>query len=253
MMSVVREDIGHCAVLTLNRPNVLNAINNELLDELERHLDLLETDSSRALVLTGEGRAFCAGSDLNQRHGDPAVRMARMHRLVLRLQAFPKISVAAINGVALGGGLEVAMACTFRIALPGVRLGLPEICLGLIPAYGGTQMLPHLVGRSKALQMMLDGAPIETEEAVRIGLLDRLAVPSSGLLEQACTWAVSMGRNGLIAQQAIRRAVSEGLQMDLSQGLALELGLATKIAESADAQEGILAFVERRKPVFSDC
>jgi enoyl-CoA hydratase/carnithine racemase len=113
-------------------------------------------------------------------------------------------------------------------------------------------MLPRLVGRSKALQMMLDGQSIMSEEALLIGLLDRLAVPSTGLLEQACAWAESMGRNGFMAQQAIRRALDEGATMDLAQGLALELGLATTIAQSADAQEGVLAFIERRKPVFSD-
>ena len=128
-------------MLTLNRPAALNTITNEMLSQLELHLERIEHDDSRALVLTGTGRAFCAGTDLNQWHGDPQQRLLRVHAFLRRLLDFPKISVAAINGLALGGGLEFPLACTFRVARRSAKLGLPEVKLGLLPAYGGTQLL----------------------------------------------------------------------------------------------------------------
>jgi len=127
MSVVTREDRGICAVLTLNRPQVLNTITNEMLSAIEQHLDEIERDSSRAVILSGEGRAFCAGTDLNEWHGDPQQRLVRVHALVRRFMDFPKLSIAAVNGLALGGGLEFALACTFRVARRGARLGLPEI------------------------------------------------------------------------------------------------------------------------------
>jgi enoyl-CoA hydratase len=140
MLLVERQNIGLCAVLTLNRPAVLNALDDALLDALDVELDTAEVDSCRAVVIVGRGRAFCAGSDLGGAHGDPEARVRRMHRLVERLQTFPKITIAALNGLALGGGLEIALACTFRVAMAKAKLGLPEVKLGLIPLYGGTHV-----------------------------------------------------------------------------------------------------------------
>lgn len=244
---------GNCVVLTLSRPQVLNAINDALLDELEGHLDRIASDDSRALVITGQGRAFCAGSDLNEREGDPAVRIARMHRLMLRLSDFPKISVAAINGAAMGGGLEIALGCTFRVSISAAKLAVPEIRLGLIPVYGATQLLPRLIGPGPALRMMMSGEALDGTSAYKLGLIDHLADCADNLLEEACAFAAKYNGYSLPAQQAIRQAVIEGTNLSLADGLALEASLGQRIGMTDDAKEGVLAFVERRKPVFKDC
>lgn len=250
---VSRNDHGTCAVLTLNRPGVLNAISDSLLDELEAHLDTLAGDSSRAVVITGSGRAFCAGSDLSGAHTDPEHRILRMHALLERLQTFPKITVAALNGLALGGGLELALACTFRVAHPATQLGLPEIKLGLMPLYGGTLLLPRLIGESQALQLMLSGDPVDGTEALRLGLLNSLSASPEALLEDAIALACRCSRHSLIPQQALRRLVRETAGMPLVEGLAREWEIGREVTASADAREGLQAFLEKRKPVFRDC
>ncbi|MCY1412645.1 putative enoyl-CoA hydratase [compost metagenome] len=251
--SVTHQRHGVCAVLTLNRPESLNAIDDALLDELEAHLERIASDDSRALVITGEGRAFCAGSDLKGGTGDADARIRRMHQLILRLRRFPKISVAAINGFALGGGLEIAMGCTFRVAAAPARLGLPEIRLGLLPVYGGTQLLSRLIGQQQALRLMLGGEPVDGRRALEIGLADELVEQPGEALAAACELATAHSGYGLLAQQAIRQAVRDGLELPLEQGLELEARLGSEIKDSHDAQEGVRAFVEKRKPVFRDC
>ncbi|MBO3274786.1 enoyl-CoA hydratase/isomerase family protein [Pseudomonas schmalbachii] len=246
-----RQDV--CAVLTLNRPEALNAISDDLLDELEAHLERIAADDSRALVITGAGRAFCAGSDLKSGSGDAGARIRRMHRLAQRLRQFPKISVAAINGFALGGGLEIALGCTFRVCAAEAKLGLPEIKLGVLPVYGGTQLLPRLIGEQPALRMMLSGEPVDSRRALELGLVDEVVDSVDEVLDAACRLAAAHSRYGLKAQQAIRRAVQEGLQLPLDAALELEAGIGQEITRTHDAQEGIRAFVEKRKPVFRDC
>jgi enoyl-CoA hydratase/carnithine racemase len=252
MPAVTRQDAGDFAVLTLNRPEVLNAVSNHLLDEFEAHLDDIESGTPRALIITGQGRAFCAGSDLNERDGDPALRIAQVHRLIERMTCFPKISIAALNGPALGGGLEIALACTFRVAVSDARLGLPEIKLGLMPVYGGTQLLPRLIGERRALQMMLSGEAVAGAKALEFGLVDQLVERASDLLDAALHMAKDHALYGLIAQRAIRRAVREGLQLPLTDALTLERTLGRRVAATADAREGIQAFLEKRTPVFRD-
>jgi enoyl-CoA hydratase len=244
--------LGTCAVLTLNRPQVLNALNDALLDELDRYLDRIAVDDSRAVVIMGQGRAFCAGSDLNERDGDPALRIARMHRLMLRLAEFPKISVAAIHGAAMGGGLEIALGCTFRVCTAEAKLAVPEIRLGLIPVYGATQLLPRLIGKGPALRMMLGGEALDGLNAYSVGLVDHLTDSDDNLLDAACAYAARYSGYGLLAQQAIRQAVREGCTLSLADGLVLEAGLGRRIGMTHDAKEGVQAFVERRKPVFKD-
>ncbi|MCY1409322.1 putative enoyl-CoA hydratase [compost metagenome] len=246
-----RQDV--CAVLTLNRPESLNAISDDLLDELEAHLERIAADDSRALIITGAGRAFCAGSDLKSGSGDAGARIRRMHQLAQRLRQFPKISVAAINGFALGGGLEIALGCTFRLCAAEAKLGLPEIKLGLLPVYGGTQLLPRLIGEQPALRMMLSGEPVDGRRALELGLADEVVESADEVLNAACRLATTHSRYGLKAQQAIRRAVQEGLQLPLGAALELEASLGLEIKTTHDAQEGIRAFVEKRKPVFRDC
>jgi len=150
MAVIERTDLGNCAVLTMNRPSSLNAITTEMLEQLDHELDVIEQDSTRAFLLTGTGRGFCPGTDLKEPPKDTQQRINQVHQLVLRMVNFSKLSVAAINGLALGGGLELAMACNFRVAAPEAKLGLPEIKIGLMPAYGGTALLPRLVGSARA-------------------------------------------------------------------------------------------------------
>lgn len=244
---------GHCAVLRLNRPEALNSINNAMLSEIEMHLDVLENSDCRAVVITGEGRGFCAGTDLKEWHGDPTERMRRVHALVLRLLHYPKTSIAAINGLALGGGLELALACTFRVARAGARLGLPEVKLGLLPAYAGTQLLPRLIGANRALEIMLGGEPVDGTRAAEIGLANRVVPDEADVVSAACEFAGVFTRHSLVPQRAIRRAVLEGMEMPLEDGMALELRLVAEVSASADTQEGVNAFLEKRAPVWKDC
>lgn len=252
MNTVVRHTHGCCAVLTLARPDALNAITNPMLAELDAHLSEIAGDATRALILTGQGRAFCAGSDLKERRDDVARRLETVHALVERLQQFPKISVAAINGAAFGGGLELAMACTFRVAHASARLGLPEIKLGVMPVYGGTQLLPRLIGERRALRMMLDGEPVDADTALAWGLVDRTVAAPEALLDSALELATACSRYGLLAQQGIRQALREGMRLELAAALRLEREIGARVAATNDAREGVRAFVEKCAPLFSD-
>lgn len=228
------------AVIRLDRPKVLNAINEAMVDEIEAALDRIEADEAiRALVIVGTGRAFCVGSDLKEGGGDPDARIARMHRLMLRLGDFPKIGVAAFNGLALGGGLEIGMACTLRVAATDARLGLPEVTHSLMPAYGGTQLLPRLVGVGRALEMALSGAMIDAARAEAIGLVNAVAEDA---LAAAVALADRCSRGGRLAQQEIRRAMLGGVGLPLAQGLALEAAGASRIAASDEAKAAVAAF-----------
>jgi len=243
---------GHCAVLTLNRPQVLNSISNDMLDELERHLAAIAGDDSRALILSGAGRAFCAGTDLNEWHGDPQERLLRVHALVQRMLEFPKPVVAALNGLALGGGLELALACTFRVARRGAKLGLPEIKLGLLPAYAGTQLLPRLIGENRALEMMLSGDPVDGDAALAIGLVNRVCEDEADVVAAAVEFAASFTRHSLVPQRAIRRAIGEGMRLPLGEALAHERELVREVSASVDTLEGVQAFLEKRAPRWHD-
>ena len=159
MSIITHSTIGNCAVLTMNRPAALNAITTDMLNLFESQLDAIEKDDSRAVILTGAGRAFCPGSDIKSPPDNVRARIDQVHRLIRRLLEFPKLSIAAINGLALGGGLELALACTFRVAASDAKLGLPEIKIGLMPAYGGTVLLPRLIGAGRAQEMMLGVSP----------------------------------------------------------------------------------------------
>jgi enoyl-CoA hydratase len=251
MSILTLEMAGACAIVTLNRPKVLNAINTPLLDEIEAALDAIEKDNSRALILTGAGRAFCSGTDISgaEQHAESTedfarARIARMHTLVLRLIDFPKPSIAALNGLAIGGGLEIALACTFRIAAPAAALGLSEIKLGLVPSYGGTQTLPRLIGQARALEMMLTGESVSAEEALRIGLVTRI---DSDPVAAACAFAEKLPNGAGAAQLMIRRAVEQGVSLTLAEALEKERALAMEIAVSKEAKEGAAQFNARKQ------
>lgn len=213
---------GKIAVLTLNRPKALNALNGPMLDALDAALDAALHDRKRAVVLQGSGRAFSAGADLKETHADPMDRVRRVHGLVCRLQQLPIITVAAVDGFALGGGLELAMACTFRVAGPNAMMGLPEIKMGMMPGFGGTQLLPRLVGAANALEIMLSGEPLDATAALRLGLVNAISATTADVLPAAIDLADRCSRHDGKAAQAIRTSVASGASLSLKEGLEVE-------------------------------
>ena len=208
---------GKIAVLTLNRPKALNALNGPMLDALDAALDAALRDRKRAVVLQGSGRAFSAGADLKEAHADPMDRVKRVHGLVCRLQQLPIITVAAVDGFALGGGLELAMACTFRVAGPDAMMGLPEIKMGMMPGFGGTQLLPRLVGAANALEIMLSGEPLDATAALRLGLVNAISATTADVLPAAIDLADRCSRHDGEAAQAIRTSVASGASLSLKE------------------------------------
>ena len=245
-----------CAVIVLNRPEVLNAINEALLDQLEAALNEIEQRELKAVIITGAGRAFCSGTDISgdDRSGDDIAalsteeyadrRVLRMHGLIRRLIDFPKVIVAALNGLAYGGGLELALACTFRTASPAAKLALPEIKLGLIPSYGGTLLLPRIVGAGRALEIMLTGESVDAGKALALGLVSSVGPDPVG---EAVALAERLHSNGSDAQRAIRRLVAEGADHDLATGLELERKLTREVAVSDGAKKGLAKFAARKR------
>jgi enoyl-CoA hydratase len=243
------------ATITVNRPDRLNALNAAMIDELRGALLQVRHDESvRAVIITGAGeKAFVAGADiaeLSQQSPLGAKITAQRGQHVFDLvETLGKPVIAAINGYALGGGCELAMACTLRVAADTARLGQPEINLGLIPGYGGTQRLPRLVGRGRALELLLRGHQIDAAEAFRIGLVDRV-VPGAELMATALALAVELAAKAPVAARAILEAVHKGLQMPFAEGQAYEATLFGLVATTEDMQEGTHAFLEKRRPAF---
>ena len=254
-MTVQLSRIDELALMTFDRPEVLNALNFELLRDLGAAIDQVAGGDARALLVTGAGsRAFCAGADVKELM-DRSLAATRQgaalgQAIFAKLDVLPIPSIALINGYAFGGGLELALACTFRIALPGARLGLPEIKRGLIPGYGGTQRLPRLIGEARALEMILTGRTVMAEEALRIGLVNR--VVDRDMLGAGVSFAREMACFSLPALGFARDAVRRGLPTSLKEGLAIEADLNTLAFQTADAAEGMTAFLDKRQPVFRD-
>jgi enoyl-CoA hydratase len=251
---VERED--GVALVTLNRPKVLNALNQLMISELRAALAQLENDAAvRVVILTGAGeRAFAAGADIAELNALPgAVAGAALARtgqgLTLQIERMRKPVIAAVNGFALGGGCETAMACTIRIASEHARFGQPEVKLGLVPGGGGTQRLPRLVGRGRALQLILTGGTIDAQEAWRIGLVNEV-VPAADLIARAEAVLAEIFANAPIAVSYALDAVNRGLNGDPAEGLALEAALFGVCAGTADKAEGAAAFLEKRAPAF---
>lgn len=245
------------AVLTLNRPEAHNALNAKTIAEISEAIDqvALATDV-RALIITGAGeKAFCAGADIKEMLGiDPGAkrRMAELGQATFaKLDKLKVPSIALINGYAFGGGLELALAATFRLATPNASMALPEIKLGLMPGYGGTQRLPRVIGEAKALEMILSGKIVGAEEAVECGLVSRIVETETRLAD-----AIEFGRQftgySLAALLHAREAVKRALAQPLHEGLKTEADLSTLAFQSKDAQEGMTAFVEKRAPKFVD-
>jgi enoyl-CoA hydratase len=243
------------ATITVNRAPMLNALSAATVRELERVLVAAEQDERvRVLILTGAGeKAFVSGADISElKDLDPpaGTRTAAFGQGVFRrLETMGKPSIAAINGYALGGGCELAMACTIRIASETAKLGLPEVTLGVIPGYGGTQRLPRIVGRGSAMDLILTGRAIDAQEALRLGLVSQVVAPAD-LLETARKTALRIMRNGPLAVRAAMQAVDHGLDGGLEAGCRMEAALFGLLCATGDMREGLSAFLEKRKAEF---
>ena len=243
------------AVVTVNRPKVLNALNRQTVDELYTvTLELTQDSSVRCVIVTGAGdRAFVAGADIGelakQTPGEGRERARRGQRLADLMENMGKPVIAAVNGYALGGGCELAMACTLRLASDTAKFGQPEINLALIPGYGGTQRLARLVGKGRALELLLTGAQIDAQEAWRIGLVNRV-VPAASLMSEAHVLAAGLAAKPRIAMRYILDAVNTGFDLPLAQATELEATLFGLATATEDMREGTTAFLEKRHAEF---
>ncbi|HHN94461.1 MAG TPA: hypothetical protein ENK17_06810 [Anaerolineae bacterium] len=248
------------AVLTIDHPPV-NSFNRQVITELEAALDeLLADDGVKAIVITGGGeRAFVAGADipeikdLFEKAGadEAAAFVERGHRTFLKIERASKPVIAAINGFCLGGGMELAMACHIRICSDRAMLGQPEINLGIIPGWGGTQRLPRLTNKGKAIELILTGDMLSAQEALRLGLVNKV-VPAQGVLKEAKRLARQIASKSKFAIAAALRAVTEGLDLPLEEGLRKEADQFVVLRDKEDPREGINAFLEKRPPQFKD-
>jgi enoyl-CoA hydratase len=242
---------GAIATVTLHRPEVLHALDAAMFDELERVFQQLAADNDvRVILLIGSGdRAFAAGADIRALTGTDAVSgratSERGQQVFLGIERCGKPVIACVNGVALGGGCELALACTFRIASERAKLGLPELKLGLIPGYGGTQRLPRLIGRSAALRLMLTGTAVDSAEALRLGLVDEV-VPASELMARARAIAESIAAMAPLAVSAVIEAVARGDGKPIDAATQVEAEIFGRLCATADKREGLTAFLEKR-------
>jgi enoyl-CoA hydratase len=243
------------ARITFNRPNVLNALNRKTMDELGDCLKKVRADDAiRVLILTGAGeKAFIAGADINELSQQTPVNGREFtlygQEIIHRLETLGKPAIAAINGFALGGGCELALACTLRIASRNAKLGQPEVKLGIIPGYGGSQRLPRLCGRGVAHELILTGEMITAEEALRVGLVNRVVEPGE-LLATAEAIAKKIIANAPLAVKYALEAVERGMEMPQEEGLYLEATLFGLCCATQDMREGTRAFLEKRPPKF---
>lgn len=243
------------ATITFNRPKALNALNGHLLDELAAALDAIEGDEAiRVVVLTGAGeKAFVAGADINELATFDTLQgklFSRKGQLIIgRLQELAVPVIAAVNGFALGGGSEMALACDFIYASENAMFGLPEITLGIIPGFGGTQRLPRLVGVNRAKEMIFTGKMMPAAEAAAIGLVNRV-FPAAALMEETMKTARSIANKGKVSLRAAKQAINNGLNVDLATGCQIEVDAFAICMASEDGKEGTRAFIEKRKPTF---
>ena len=244
------------AVLTLNLPEALNALNAATIGEIADAIDAAGAMDIRALIITGAGdNAFCAGADVREMVGIDLISKKRKSELgqatFAKLDTLRVPSVALINGYAFGGGLELALAATFRLATPRAAMALPEIKLGLMPGYGGTQRLPRVVGEPRALELIMTGRTVRADEAFQIGLVNRI-VDETDRLDHAMAFAREFTGYSLVSLSYAREAVMRALSCALQDGLKTEAEISTLAFQSQDAREGIAAFIDKRPAQFSD-
>ncbi|WP_020656115.1 enoyl-CoA hydratase/isomerase family protein [Massilia niastensis] len=252
---VVLDDLGDKVFqIGLERPERMNALGVATVAALRKAVAEAAANGARVLLLRGSGRAFCAGADLKERKGmtldEKLAHNAGINDAINAIAAAPFVSIAVLNGLALGGGLEMALACDVRIAAAGISLGLTESRVGAFPGAGGSQRLPRVVGRSRALAMMLSGEPVTSEYAERIGLVSELVAPEA-LEARAHVLARLLASRSAPALAAIKRLVYQGIEMPLADGLRLERAALPAILGSSDYAEGLAAFEEKRAPRFT--
>ena len=253
---IVVETTEGISTITFNRPKALNALNSSLLNEFDHALlEIAGNEDIRVLVLTGTGeKAFVAGADITELARldtlSAKVFISKGLRIINTLAELPIPVIAAVNGFALGGGLEISMACDFIYASSTARFGQPEINLGLIPGYGGTQRLPRIIGIGQAKELLLTGRMVSAEEAHRLGIVNRVLAPEA-LMSEVMAIAREMAMKGKVALRAIKQAVNNGLNVDLASGLRIETDAFCLCMASSDAKEGTSAFLEKRKPEFN--
>ncbi len=243
------------AVITLNRPEALNALSFQIVQEISDAIDRAAGSDARALLITGAGgKAFCAGADISELMGRSVTEVRagarRGQTIFAKLDELAIPSLAVINGFALGGGLELALACTFRVAAATARMGLPEIKLGLVPGYGGTQRLPRHIGEARAMELILTGRFVDAAEAERIGLVSQ--VIDGDLMAGAEAFARTFSGYSLASLKLAREATRRALDVNLDEGLKIEADVNALSFFLEDAQEGTAAFLAKRKPVFKD-
>ncbi len=252
---VLEERKDQTAILTLNRPEVMNSFNFAMLRGLQEKIDALRFDPEiRVIIITGAGnKAFCAGADLKERATLSDVQVKEfiftIRNLFTAVEYLPKPVIAAVNGVALGGGTELALACDIRIAASTATMGLTETRLAIIPGAGGTQRLPRLVGRGKAKELIFTGRRVDADEALQIGLVNKV-VPPEKLMDACLEMAAMICETGPIAIQQAKYAINYGLETDLHTGLAIESNAYWITIPTEDRLEGLAAFREKRKPVY---
>ncbi|MGA7616539.1 MAG: enoyl-CoA hydratase-related protein [Thermoanaerobaculia bacterium] len=248
----IRDRILH---LTINRPQVLNALNTQTVEEIGRVFDeALLDDGVGSVIVTGSGeKAFVAGADINELARNDALSGKRTsergQHILSKIERFPKIVIAAINGFALGGGCELALACHIRLASENAQMGLPEVTLGIIPGYGGTQRMVRLLGKGKAFELICTGDRVKADEAERIGLVNRV-VPAGDLLTTAEEMAKKIMSRGPVAVRAAMEAINHGSDMTLGDGQSLEATLFGVLCATEDTKEGLTAFIEKRPANF---
>lgn len=255
MKNLLLEEKEGIGIITINRPEKLNALNKELLFELRGLLEKVRSeDKIKVLIITGSGeKAFAAGADINEIAalglGNAFTFSREAQQVTNAIENLGKPVIAGINGLALGGGFELALACTFRILSENAKLGLPEVGLGAIPGMGGTQRLPRVIGKGRALWYMLTGEMIDSETALRTGLANKV-VPAGKVMDTCLEVAKALLSKGPLAMSLAMQAVNHGLEMGQEEGLVLESALMTIACASEDKNEGIKAFLEKRKPNF---
>lgn len=255
-MEFIKIDVeNYIATITINRPEALNAMNKVLVAELKEAMEkCVENDDVGVIVITGSGeKAFVAGADIKamqKMSGRQALEFSREgQEMTMVIENSPKPVIAAINGFALGGGCEIALACDMRIAAENAKFSQPEVALGIIPGWGGTQRLPRLIGKGRAIEMITGGGMIDAEEALRIGLVNHV-VPQPELMEKVHSLAKSILKNGPAAVGAALKCIHHGFDKHLENGLDIELNAFAELFETDEQREGTTAFVEKRKPNF---
>lgn len=251
MEFITYEVEGQIGIITINRPKALNALNSAVLDELDKTLDAVDQEAIRCLILTGAGeKSFVAGADIGEMStltkAEGEAFGKKGNDVFRKLETFPIPVIAAVNGFALGGGCEISMSCDIRICSENAVFGQPEAGLGITPGFGGTQRLARIVGTGKAKEMIYGARNIKAEEAYRIGLVNNI-YPAEELMPAAKKLASTIARNAPIAVRNCKRAINEGIQVDMDQAIVIEEKLFGSCFETCDQKEGMNAFLEKRK------